>query len=366
MGNGIGLTGGQAAQIGATYQCTRCEDPENPNYLRFKYELPGRLRTARAALRLSQRTPENVLSSMRPTATSRVTHNSARFMSLGYYAGGLPMVRDCTADEAGGNAPGWYVFLDGQSRYAGSKVWDNHNRSSQWDGLMGFVAGKEPTATLPPDDAVIYPHEEGAAAPIESRVETTEVFASGSVDPSRLAAAIPKLQGFRAGDYLFINSRPGHGLMIIGYGPAVPPGDLAKIDVDPGRTDARGLQIGRGSASAYVSDPVPYVVDWNIANDADTRAWLSQHPDLEPDVLEGQRPRPFYFTRILINPYTLQFDHTYWLFVQTVSSMKVHCAWFYAVNAAGDPNAPFLVDDTDPAILVPNRPITVGSHAVVP
>jgi len=345
--------------------------------------------------------------------------NSAKFMSLAYYAGGFPMTRKCMEDVNGGEAQGWYLFVDAftyadgtQDRLEGSKVWRVHNnnlanaadvsavlprsayREDQTDpdgkkgnpikdldpvtgiglgGLVGFVSGQESSGYLPPDWGIVYPNEDGSPSRQALYVPRRYVFRDNQLPPQmfeNVKQTLTEIQNknFKAGDYVFIDSQEGktlkeHGLMVIGYGPAIllreswvdirSDGFIAavqralesnNINVDFTSSDSHGWKIDVTNQEYVIPGVyVPYVVDWSVESGTDLRR---------------QSPRPFYFTRYPVDAIDggFYFEHNYWLFVPAVDYVRVRCDWYYAVNKSNDSYTPIVVDDPNASDIIVRIP----------
>jgi hypothetical protein len=425
-----------------TYECSRCDDPEHPELGKshvFEFDDVRRRKTANAALKLatqdqwaflSRQSPANPVVSMPSNATS-----SARFMSLSYYGGGFPMVGNCKEDLEY-YSPGWLMRTI-PSFMAESYLWNRHNSIGANEsppnenmprepdraikdlnprtgvglgGVVGFVSGQVPgegdslppldiITTGPPDlitsTSVVYrtsrlalyvPIYKVLSASDGQPAELPEAYASANVE-----VALSRIHRFEAGDYLFIDSFGGtvneHGLMIVGYGPAVflrhqPwPADrqdfideyngtiseiMSGIRVSSWDYDEKGWRIDVDLPATYDTSKyidtnirVPYVVDWNVKNAPSS--WLVR-----------QQPRPFYFTRYPLPGINqsgqFHFNHNYWLFVPAADSMIVRCDWFYAENVRGDQNAPFLIETNryNPIIIEANAPLPPAPDDNIP
>jgi len=354
-----------------TYECTTCTDPDKPDegpYEEFTFDITKRVKAARAAIALSREVADDFLEYF---ACESWTEDSARFMSLAYYAGEWPMVGKCPLE----GDEGWYLFhpTENPDYFRGTNTWNTHNSvlindanlqarlPPAWDGevspnidptnsyqgvglggLVGFISGEQRAGgDHPPVEAIEYTQTRSAVL-----VPIGQVFQTAEEDyllKDRLARLIDShvLDTFKAGDYVFINSPEPHGMMIVGFGPAVGPGGVTNyVQVSGSVTDEQGVSIGltanaedkKAELRTYAQGPeflyhkrVPYVVDWNSGIDPGKR----------------QRPRPFFHTRI-IHDDVERFDHTYWLFVPAADSITVRCDYFLAKNIEGGHNADYF------------------------
>jgi hypothetical protein len=359
------------ANAAGTFQCTRCttEHPETEGRLPFDFTPVRRFDAARAAIHLARRSSHVVLAELNLNDEEM---NSARFMSLAYYAGGWPMIRQCSAGSFG--AEGWY--LENQTvpdKLEGSAVWRAHNLTPasdprvkpdfpndpaedvktgidpttiKLDGLVGFISGRTGSGgSMPRPSAITYTQSRKAVyVPIGKVLDYSGALDTADTpNASKMQAVFPLLQGFMAGDYVFIDSMDGntlaeHGLLIVGFGPPVGPARLAdSIYIDTWEFDSKGVWMqwmnqavptALGPYSDLQTFSVPYVVDWT-------------KPKSDGSVGDRQCPRPFYFTRFLHDDWL--FHHNYWLFVPAADRLDIRCDWLFAQNVAGDPNAPLLI-----------------------
>lgn len=364
-----------------TFQCTTCDDSDNPSSgpdFTFVFDKTQRLKAARAAIDLASKTPDTFLSSHQMVYEGQ---DSARFMSLVYYAGGWPMVGHCPLE----GAAGWYLYCPfATDTLGGSGTWNVHNsvparnRDSsaglprQWNGniktgidptnsytgvglggLVGFISGEVHAGGDHPDPTAVD-YETSRTATLVPIGQVFNDDTNPNINDLNLRALLTSgvLDDFTVGDYVFLDSMDGnrdaeHGMLIVGFGPVVGPAGLSdQVEVAVDEEDDDGVVIrmkeiidvaalqyyGAGDDPLYMKR-VPYVVDWNSENN---------------DPGRHQRPRPFFHTR-LNHTDVQRYAHTYWLFVPAADSITVKCNWVFAQNVEGGPNAdllPRLNDET--------------------
>jgi hypothetical protein len=351
------------------FQCTTCDDVDDPEagpYEEFTFDITKRVKAARAAIALASEAPNDFLGDF---GLDSYAEDSARIMSLAYYAGEWPMVGKCPLS---GN-DGWYLYPSPSNAelLVGTNTWNVHNTVTyaddaklatrlprEWDGpiranldpvdsysgvglggLVGFISGEQREGgDHPPSNVVEYTQSRFAVqVPIGQVFQTAT---EANIDPGKLMTLITSgvLDDFKAGDYVFLNSPEPHGMMIVGFGPAVGVGGVTdRVEVSDEDSDEQGVEITLTGDEDEIGDlgfyganrlhvkKVPYVVDWSQQGN-------------DPGIL--QRPRPFYHTRLVEG--VQRFDHTYWLFVPAADAMRIRCDYFLAKNVEGGLNADFF------------------------
>jgi hypothetical protein len=237
-----------------------------------------------------------------------VSPYSAIFMSLAYYAGGIPMTIPSGTEkwyDLNELEHGWRAVVYG-STLSGNSVWNNHNLGSDiYDPnlypstdrrLIGYLTGSSsPRQGI---DVITSPSSI-AIGPIS----VAGVAGPGAVDFDRvLTLATSSLAGVQQGDYLFIDSQGDtHGYMVVGYGPAVACDTAIASQVNMSLVGNRVFV----DAPAIFDHLVPYVADWS-----------------------GRMPRstiPFYCSRS-------QFTHNNWTFVTIPDNWQVKDSALYTTN----------------------------------
>ncbi|GEM_PF-6714458 len=272
---------------------------------------------ASAAYSLSIRGPAHS-----PTIYSGFANNSAVFISAVLFAGGFPMVKGPNMENDPVNLPdgeatvnGWRAYMNPYGVVEGNYVWRFHDHPDAPGSfaLVGYVTGRgaggervmhERFAPVTVAGQIVYPDRDGwrLNAPFLS--------------------VIRQVTGAAQGDYIWIDSAPSHGFIILGFGPAVRCNAEA---LAPGNIILQGEQVILSQVagvdyipeSAETINGVPYVVDWGLQRDT---------------------ARPFYCS-MANDPRTGRaFNHTEWQFIHIPDTGSVRCEDYYQPN--------FVIDAT--------------------
>ncbi len=268
---------------------------------------------------------------------------SAVFVSQSLWMGGLPMIwgqRDnpntpnfnedsCIVDPAGQPSLGWRYCFDGATATPpngnASNPFDTHeDLKSYWvSNSYNNVLRNNPNNTVGNNSigrfvATIVGQDSNTSPLAEFFVQqqgTLGRLGTGVVgNPSGLSQFVVQQIGqnnIQRGDYLYINSNPTHGLVIIGWGSAISCRDAIFASgvvpsttpyTPPSTATPRGVYVDRNvnqfadtyqtAPSLGITNPVPWVVDFTSPPDR------SNDPQGQNVTQETQSPvpRPFYCT----------------------------------------------------------------------
>jgi RHS repeat-associated protein len=251
--------------------------------------------------------------------------SSARFISIALWYGGFPMTapegfpKDPTASEVSNEATGWFAECDGQNKILGNSVWRSHDgeqASPNIEGLTAYLMGKTSVSSEIPEL-----NESNFVGQYSVSLVTLGKKAEAPISESDLnilGLGLIPFSSINSGDYMFIPSRPAHGLLVVGRGPLLRcnsdhllPGNgvggkilSGTFDVSPDDPDL----ITGVFASPYVSR-VPYVVDL-------------------PGVQRGTA-RPFYCPAVIDKETPDQYfaGLWYWNFYRVPAQLTVGCKY---------------------------------------
>lgn len=209
-------------------------------------------------------------------------HNSANFMSLAIFAGGFPMIKDPNGNVGfgipGSGQDGWHASINANNKIEGNYVWKNHNVRDLYDGLIGYITGRGAGGERISTSGSIV----SSLFPVQGTVNKNDNF---KIDLTMIRNIISQLNGFKQGDYVYIDSSEvTHGFMLVGFGPALKcdapaldntwlSGDRVMADADDG---SEFLVTEDGSA---IYGGVPYVVDWGGQRNTARPFYCSTVPD---------------------------------------------------------------------------------------
>jgi hypothetical protein len=330
MGDPFPLWPEQENQIGLPSPCIICRTDE---WVSFGL---NRSQAAAAAVAMSRIDPYDPINGV--LTEELVSMPSAMFMSLAYYAGGLPMLPAWKAHAKETGTTQRRLVLEGSS------IWQNHTDNSgvgvtssaawEWfpvrgtagkeiggDRLLALMAGNLTYDYLAPPLPLMDPTH---ALWVSRSMFVNDQFNVVAGHPE-LPNLAPQLLSVFPGDYLYYEASVGgtaHGAMVVGYGPLI---DWEDFLAAPGATVSLSPTSGmyalssahewlptapssrdEGKVRNYANRfpagmVVPYVCDW----------WNG--------IARMQGPRPFYATA------TSQTTLSHWIFVSPRNSFVVRC-----------------------------------------
>jgi hypothetical protein len=246
---------------------------------------------------------------------------SAVFVSQSLWMGGMPMTwgqsNSCSVIPGGQPSLGWRYCFDGVNAIGdSSNPWDTHeDLISYWvSNNFNNVLRNNPNNTLGRLVTTILGRSTAESELSQFYPDVPGAIGRGNLEnPTGLSPYVAQRigQDIQRGDYLYINSNPTHGLVIIGWGSAENcPAAIFSSGVAaattpytlPTSTTPRGVYRNwnvnqfadtyQTALSLGIANPVPWVVDFtsppNLSDDTNPPPYVQQ--------TQSAVPRPFYCT----------------------------------------------------------------------